>query len=78
MSLLKVKLPESSFQLNEVDESVIYKELAQLNVNKAAGPDEIPAKFIKLCGQFILKPFTHVVNLSLKYSIVPTEMKKSE
>ena len=69
--------PESSFQLNEVDESVIYKELAQLNVNKAAGPDEIPAKFIKLCGQFILKPFTHVVNLSLKYSIVPTEMKKA-
>ena len=69
--------PDSSFQLSEVDESVIYNELAKLNVNKAAGPDEIPAKFIKLCGQYILKPFTHVVNLSLKYSKVPTEMKKA-
>ena len=58
----KIK-PDSSFQLSEVDESVIYNELAKLNVNKAA--DEIPAKMIKVCGQYILKPFTHVVNLSL-------------
>ena len=60
----KIK-PDSSFQLSESDESVIYNEFAKLNVNKAAMPDEIPARMIKLCGQYILKPFTNVVILSL-------------
>ena len=54
---------DSSVQPSEVDESVIYNELAKLNVSKAA--DEIPAKIIKVCGQYILKPFTNVVILSL-------------
>ena len=69
--------PDSSFQLSESDEGVIYNESAKLNVNKAAMPDEIPARMIKLCGQYILKPFTHVVNLSLQYYKVPTKKKKA-
>ena len=43
--------------------------------DSAAGWDEIPAKILKRCMQFIVVPITHVCNLSLFNGIFPSELK---
>lgn len=46
-----------------------------MNEKKATGPDDIPAKFIRMSSAYICTPLTHIINLSLKTSRVPDQMK---
>ena len=64
-----------SFKLQEISEEFVFKEFLSLNINKSTGIDGIPARFIKDAAEAIKGPITFIINLSLRSSIVPTEMK---
>ena len=43
----------------------------------ASGPDSIPFWFLRLAAPFLTTPFTHLINLSLNHSIVPSQWKSA-
>ena len=53
----------------------ISRLLRKLKRNKAVGPDDLPPGFLKDIAESIAKPFTHIVNLSLKTSEIPLDFK---
>ena len=63
------------FKFHLIDQQVILKELSNLNEKKATGPDDIPAKFIKLAAFHLAEPLTYIINLSLSTASVPNDMK---
>ena len=65
------------FNFADVSESTVLKELKEISVKKATGPDEIPALFIKMISQYIAKPMCHIINMSLTQGIVPLQWKIS-
>ncbi len=66
------------FRLSDVDEDFIFKELANLNVSKSTGPDNIPARFLRDGASVLKTPITHIVNLSISTSTVPTDLKQAK
>lgn len=46
-----------------------------MNVYKATGLDNLPAKLIKDSPSLVVFPQTHVINLSLRDGIIPDELK---
>ena len=49
--------------------------LAQLNPSKAPGQDNFPPRFLKDGASTIGEPLAHIINLSLRTSVVPGKMK---
>lgn len=67
-----------SFDLLKVDESIVLKELLNINENKATGLDLIPPKLVKICAKHLTSPLTYIINLSIESSTVPTNMKTAK
>ena len=63
------------FTLNEVSEIDVYQELSNLRRKKAAGLDNFSPRLLKYAAYVLLKPLLHMINLSFKTGIVPTEWK---
>ena len=75
------KLIDSSipkFKLNETNEEVICNILQSLNVDKAAGIDNISSKFLRDGASVLKKPITQICNLSIKFSKFPKECKRAK
>lgn len=53
----------------------VTKVLLDLNVNKAAGPDGIPPKVLKMCAQGLTKPLRRLFYYSYSSGIFPTSWK---
>lgn len=53
-----------SFELSLVRSNGVYNLLRKLNVNKATGLDNIPARLLKDGGPVISECLTHIINLS--------------
>ena len=51
------------------------KILSCLNINKAAGMDQIPAKFLKEAADVVAYPLSRFINLFVKLSIFLEECK---
>ena len=68
-------LTPGSFHIKEVDSSVVLKHLQSLKESKSTGFDNIPGQFLKEGADQIFKPLSHVINLSLRNSEVPSMMK---
>jgi hypothetical protein len=64
-----------SFDFHPVTNDYVYKQLCNLDVNKATGTDEIPSRLIKLAGMSIVTPITYIINLSLSTGIFPDRWK---
>ena len=62
----------------DVDEDFIFKELANLNVSKSTGPDNIPARFLRDGASVLKIPVTYIVNLSINTSTVPSDLKQAK
>ena len=74
------KLPDlissgNIFTFQEVTVNEIAKALTRINVTKATGLDGINARFLKLAAEYIAVPLAHIVNMSLKCSVVPLDWK---
>ena len=70
-----LKHPKSKFKFNVVPEETVLKLLQDLDENKAAGLDNLSGKFLKDGATVLAKPISQVCNLSIKYSIFPSDCK---
>ena len=65
------------FTLIEVSEADVYKELNSLKRKKATGLDNLPPGLLKDAASSLAKPLTHMINLSFKTGVVPTDWKEA-
>lgn len=55
----------------------VYNIIRRLKNTKSVGLDEIPVKLIKNTANVLLKPLTHIINLSLQTGTFPELLKES-
>ena len=65
----------SHFKLKETTENTIYSILQSLNIDKAAGIDNISSRFLKDGANILKKPICQICNLSIKLSKFPNQCK---
>ena len=53
----------------------VFDLLRKMNANKAAGPDGIQSKLIKMCAKGLAKPLTIIFNKSFKTGFIPKKWK---
>ena len=70
-----LKYPKSKFKFNVVSEETVLKHLQDLDETKAAGLDNLSGKLLKDAATVIAKPISQICNLSIKYSIFPSDCK---
>ena len=58
-----------------MSEETVLKILKDLDDNKAAGLDNLSGKFLEDGATVLAKRISQICNLSLKYSIFPSECK---
>ena len=71
------KVVSSSFEFKAVDHNVIQKVINNLESKVSCDINGFSSKLLKECSEFIIKPLTHLVNLSLSHGIFPCELKIS-
>lgn len=63
--------------INFISLKQIEQEIDNLDINKSAGPDEIPAIFIKSCKQYLTLPLFIIYNKSLSCGYFPSDWKRA-
>ena len=61
------------FKFSNVTEDLVLKLLNDMNPDKAADIDNLSGKFLKDGASILAKPISKICNLSIKYSIFPTD-----
>ena len=56
-----------------VSEDSILKSLLGLNISKATGNDNVPARYLRDAANEIVTPITYLINLSLKTKQIPSD-----
>ena len=69
--------PWSMF-LSPITENEVENVISKLKGKLSSGFDEIPEILVKHCSHYIVKPLTHVFNLSFKSGTFPQLMKKAK
>ena len=72
-------IPLTNLKLRNVTltKTLIAKILANLDINKASGHDEISAKMIKMCGESLINPLYIIMENCLKRGVFPTVWKQA-
>ena len=73
--LLHSNLSIPEFQFKKVDSTKVKAYLQDLNIKKATGLDNIPAKLLKLACSSICNPLTKLINESLESGQIPKALK---
>lgn len=55
----------------------VARSFRRVNIRKAAGPDGIPGRVLRVCADQLADVFTDIFNLSLSLSVVPSCFKTS-
>ena len=61
------------FKFSFVAEDLVLKLLKDMNIDKAAGIDNLSGKILTDAANILAKPISEICNLSIKYSIFPTD-----
>ena len=79
-----IPIPPTNYNYNgsilsdiEITEEMVKKVLANLNVNKAAGPDGITPRLLKNCSKSLTKPLTMIFRKSLQTGEVPMAWREA-
>ena len=64
-----------SLFLDPFKESEVDKGITQLNANKSNGYDDITSKVVRNIPSYIVKPLTHIFNVSFVTGIIPDALK---
>ena len=67
-----------TFSIDYIKKVFIENELRKLKRKKYTGVDELPPSMLKDCASEIFKPLHHIINLSIKTSVVPSTWKIPE
>ena len=67
-----------SFNFEIVDHNCIAKKLQMINIRKATGYDNIPAKLLRLAHNELTYSITNLVNNSMAMSTFPGQLKGAE
>ena len=65
----------NDFEFSNVSEEDVKKILLSLDTSKAAGMDQIPAKFLRDGDEVLALPMENIINLSIKLSTFPGKCK---
>ena len=65
----------NDFKFSNVSEEDVKKILLSLDISKAAGMDQIPAKFLREGAKVLALPLRNIINLSIKLSTFLEECK---
>ena len=65
----------NDFEFSNVSEEHVKKILLSLDTSKAAGIDQIPAKFLRDGAEVLALPMENIINLSIKLSTFPEKCK---
>ena len=65
----------NKFNFSNVTEDFVLKLLKDMNKEKAAGINNLSGKFLKDGANILAKPICKICNLSIKYSVFPTDCK---
>ena len=68
------RCPNSVF-LDAILENEVLNEIKLLNANTASGLDDISPKVVKAIANYIVKPLTHIFNLSFLTGTIPNALK---
>ena len=68
-------MQENKFTFQTIESSCVLKLLTNVDVNKAAGMDNMSERFLKDGADILAIPITQVCNLSIKLSHVPNNCK---
>ncbi|KAK3568399.1 hypothetical protein QTP86_005559 [Hemibagrus guttatus] len=70
-------LPDAlnSFYVRFEARNDVRKTICRVNPRKAAGPDNIPERVLRICAEQLTDVFTDIFNISLSSDIVPTCLK---
>ena len=74
---IKGKRQINNFIFRFVSEKEVAKSINTLSLKKAAGYDELPAKFIKMTSKALIGPLTLLINRSILENQFPDKMKKA-
>ena len=56
----------------------VDKQINKINVNKATGFDGASVKILKVAKPVIVKPITKLINMSIRNSEFPEDLKEAE
>ena len=68
---------ESKFSFEEINSLEVQQLLSKLNIAKANGLDNIPARLLKECPDLISDSLTQIFNKSIKSGIFPGDWKRA-
>ena len=71
----KLDIRLDSFTFNEVSNEEVLKLLKDVNPKKSVGIDTIPPFFVKLAADLLAKPFTDLINQSIRECVFPSKAK---
>ena len=66
------------FSFKEVSTEQVYSLLSKLDAHKAPGYDNIPSKLLCVAAYELCTPITSLVNLSIRQSEFPDQLKRAE
>eukprot|EP00794_Sanderia_malayensis_P008222 gene8222-9102_t len=72
------KKTDQNFIFKVVSRREVEQQLKSVKRNKATGLDDLPPGLIKDSAELISAPLAHLINLSLKTSIFPTDWKAAK
>ena len=55
----------------------VSKTFKQVNIHKAAGPDQLPGRVLRACADQLTSVINDIFNLSLAESVIPTCFKQT-
>ena len=62
-----------NFKFSNVIQDLILQLLKDMNIDKAAGVDNLPGKFLKDGANILAKPISKICNISMKHSLFSTD-----
>ena len=65
------------FNLRQVTHTEVLKELTTMRNDSSTGPDQIPAKYLKLVAEYIASPLMHIINSYISYQRFPDAWKQA-
>jgi hypothetical protein len=67
-----------NFVFGNVTENIILENVKKLKSKNSSGPDNISSKLLKEIIHLIVKPLSHLFNLSFKTGYIPIELKTAK